>query len=232
MKRKVILLLLIILSIGAVAGCTKKTVEHRQAALDFKHEYEQINGQVARGDLKWRSLDISEDNPYIKVDPSEIVKKIENNETFYLYVGDHLCPWCRSGLQKAVEVAMREGIKDIYYIDFWDDSHNEILRDLYTVEVNKKGKATFTQTKEATEAYTKILDATKEFAQDYTIDKDGKTYNVGVKRLFGGDHFYFKDGKAVKYMTLRSDKLAGSFDELTEEVLNDQEQVFTNFFRN
>ena len=231
MKKKGILLLLILLVIGGLSACSFKTPK-RQAALDFKKEYEQVNGQVARGDLKWRSLNISEDNPYIKVDPSEIVRKIENNETFYLYVGDHLCPWCRSGLEKAVEVAMKEGIKDIYYIDFWDDNHNEILRDLYTVEVNKKGKATFTQTKEATDAYKKILEATNDFVQDYTIDKDGKTYNVGVKRIFGGDHFYFKDGKAVKYMTLRSEKLAGSFDELTDEVLKDQEEVFTNFFKN
>ena len=231
MKKKGILLLLILLIVVGLSACSFKTPK-RQAALDFKHEYEQNNNQVLKGDLKYRALNISEDNPYIKVDPSEIVRKIENNETFYLYVGDHLCPWCRSGLEKAIEVAMNKGIKDIYYIDFWDDNHNEILRDLYTVEVNKKGKPTFTKTKDATEAYTKILDAVKDYVQDYTIDKDGKTYNVGVKRIFGGDHFYFKDGKCTKYMSLRSDKLAGAFDELTKEVLDDQEKVFTEFFNN
>ena len=90
----------------------------------------------------------------------------------------------------------------------------------------------FTKTRDANPEYVKILDAVKDFVQDYTIDKDGKTYNVGVKRLFGGDHFYFKDGKCEKYMSLRSDKLAGSFDPLTEEVLKDQEEVFTKFFKN
>ena len=229
MKKKVLLLLLVVLGMFALTGCEK----HRKAALDFKKEYEQNNNAQAKGDYKYRELNINEDNPYVKVDPSEIVKKIENKETFYLYVGDHLCPWCRSGLEKAIEVAMKEGIKDIYYIDFWDDSHNEILRDLYSVEVDKKGNPTFTKTKEATEAYTKILDATKDFVQDYTIDKDGNTYTVpGIKRLFGGDHFYFKDGKCIKYMSLRSEKLAGSFDPLTEEVLKDQETVFTKFFKN
>lgn len=231
MKKKGILLLLVLLIVVGLSACSFKTTK-RQAALDFKHEYEQNNNQVLKGDLKYRALNISEDNPYVKVDPSEIVKKIENNETFYLYVGDHLCPWCRSGLEKAVEVAMNKGIKDIYYIDFWDDNHNEILRDLYTVEVNKKGKPTFNKTKDATEAYTKILDAVKDFVQDYTIDKDGKTYNVGVKRIFGGDHFYFKDGKCTKYMSLRSDKLNNAFDELNKEVLDDQEKVFTEFFNN
>ena len=33
-------------------------------------------------------------------------------------------------------------------------------------------------------------------------------------------------------MSLRSDKLAGAFDELTKEVLDDQEKVFTEFFNN
>ena len=232
MKKKLLVVLTVLVGLTALTGCTLFKKEHRQAALDFKKEYEQINDKVARGDLKYRSLNINEDNPYVKVDPSEIVKKIENKETFYLYVGDHLCPWCRSGLEKAVEVAMKEGIKDIYYIDFWDDNHTEILRDLYTVELDKKNKPKFTKTRDANPEYVKILDAVKDFAQDYTIDKDGNTYNVGVKRLFGGDHFYFKDGKCEKYMSLRSDKLAGSFDPLTEEVLKDQEEVFTKFFKN
>ena len=228
MKKKVLLVLLLVLGVVALTGCEPK---HRQSALDFKKEYEQNNGAVAKGDKVYRVLNINEDNPYVKVDPSEIAKKIENNETFYLYVGDHLCPWCRSGLEKAIEVAMSKGIKDIYYIDFWDDNHNEILRDLYTVEVDKKGNPTFTKTKDATDAYTKILEAVKEFAQDYTIDKDGKTYTVpNTKRLYGGDHFYFKNGKCAKYVSLRSDKLAGAFDELTQEVLDDQTANFTAFF--
>ena len=143
MKKKLLVVLTVLIGLTALTGCTLFKKEHRQAALDFKKEYEQINDKVARGDLKYRSLNINEDNPYVKVDPSEIVKKIENKETFYLYVGDHLCPWCRSGLEKAIEVAMKEGIKDIYYIDFWDDNHTEILRDLYTVELDKKNKPVF-----------------------------------------------------------------------------------------
>ena len=230
MKKRSILLVLVLL-VGAFvwSGCTE---EYRKEALDFKKEYESINNKVIKDDLKYKELDIAQDNPYVKVDPNEIVKKIDNKETFYLYVGDSLCPWCRSGLEKAIEVAKKEGIKDIYYIDFWDDNHKEILRDLYTVEVNKKGKATFTKTQEATDAYKRIIEAVKDYAQDYTIDKDGKTYNVGVKRTFGGDHFYFKDGKCVKYMSLRSPKLKSAFDPLTEEVLKDQEETFTKFFKN
>ncbi len=222
MKKKFLFVLLVSLSLLLITGCGV-----RQSARDFKEEYESINGKVIRDNITYRVLTIDEDNPYIKVEPSEIVKKIENKDTFYLYVGDTLCPWCRSGLEKMIEVAKKEGIKDIYYIDFWDDDHKEILRDLYEV---KDGKVEKTQ--EATEDYLKILEVVKKYVQDYTITSEDKTYDVGVKRLFGGDHFYFNKGVCERYVSLRSDKLEKANDELTEEVLKDQEDKFTNFFKN
>ena len=60
--------------------------------------------------------------------------------------------------------------------------------------------------------------------------KDGMEYNVGIKRIYGGDHFYFENGECKRYVSLRSDKLLNANDELTEEVLNDQQNKFTNFF--
>ena len=158
-----------------------------------------------------------------------MLKKIENKETFYLYVGDHLCPWCRSGLEKMIDVAIEHGIKDIYYIDFWDDAHNEILRDLYEVQ-KVDGKNKVVKTKDGLPEYETILKAVTDFVQDYTITKDEKTYDVGEKRIFGGDHFYFENGICQKYVSLRSDKLQKATDELTTEVLNDQQQKFNEFF--
>ena len=235
MDKKTKILVGVLLVLGAVASIinvVRLTMldKPRQAALDFKEEYEAANGKVIKGDLKQRNLDIPEDNPYIKTNIKEIVDKINNKESFYLYVGDSLCPWCRSGLIKMIEVAKKEGIKDIYYIDFWDDNHKEILRDLYEVEVDGK-KVKFNKTQDAVEGYDELVAATSEFLQDYTIDKDGKTYNVGVKRTYGGDHFKFENGKCTKYVSLRSDKLENALGELTEEVLKDQETKFTEFFK-
>ena len=223
MKNKYLLIMLVIMTLFIVTGCGNKK------ALEFKKEYEDVNGKTIRENIKYRTLDINEDNPYIKTTIEEIEKKINNKESFYLYVGDSLCPWCRSGLEKMIEVAKNENIKEIYYIDFWDDNHNEILRDLYEVNI-QNGKAAFTKTQDAKPGYNTLLNAVSSFVQDYTITKDGVEYNVGVKRVYGGDHFYFDKGVCKTYVSLRSDKLANANDTLTEEVLNDQESKFTMFF--
>lgn len=221
--------------IGLVALITSSVifnkVEYKQSAIDFKNEYEKVNGLTMKGDIKYRTLNIDKKNPYVKVSIDEIAKKIENEESFYLYVGDHLCPWCRSGLEKMIEVANREKIETIYYVDFWDDEHNEILRDLYDVKISGK-KVEIIQTKEATEGYKKLYEAVKDYIQDYVITKDGKDYNVGVKKVYGGDHFYFNKGKCERYVTLRVPSLEKATDELTESILKEQDETYTKLFVN
>ena len=51
-----------------------------------------------------------------------------------------------------------------------------------------------------------------------SFDQTAKLWNV-------------KDGKCLRYVSLRSDKLAKATDELTEEILKDQETNFTAFFK-
>lgn len=229
MKKNNIIAIAILMVVASIfcVGCNKD--KSKQSALDFKEEYEKVNEKVMIKDIKYRSLNIDEDNPYVKVSIDEIAKKIENEETFYLYVGDHLCPWCRSGLEKMIEVAKNEGIKTIYYVDFWDDNHNEILRDLYDVEIDGED-IKIIKTQEETEGYKILYESVKDYIQDYTITKDGKEYNVGVKRVFGGDHFYFNKGKCERYVSLRVPSLNKATDELTKEVLQEQEDLFTKFF--
>ena len=223
----VVAFIAIVGTVCAFIFCGKE--KYKQSALDFKAEYEKVNGKVMINDIKYRTLDINENNPYVKVSIDEIAKKIKNGETFYVYVGDHLCPWCRSGLEKMIEVANKEGIETIYYVDFWDDEHNEILRDLYDVEVNGKD-VKIVKTKEATDGYKVLYESVKDFIQDYTITKDGKEYNVGVKKVYGGDHFYFNKGKCERYVSLRVPSLAKATDELTKDILKEQEELFTKFF--
>ena len=96
MKKTIFSLLVIGLIILSVTGCGKENIESNVDALKFKEEYEAINGVANSSGKEHRTLSISEDNPFVYVTGEEIVEKIENNETFYVYFGSPYCPWCRS----------------------------------------------------------------------------------------------------------------------------------------
>ena len=130
-----------------VCGCTSK------GAIKFKEDYESINGQTNKSGKVHRSVTIVEDNPYEEVDARDILAKIVNKETFYVYFGDKLCPWCRSVIEKSIEVAKDNKIDKIYYVPIWNDNGEEILRDKYEIVDGELKK-----TVDGTETYQKLLE--------------------------------------------------------------------------
>lgn len=231
MKKKLMLVASLLMIVGiTLTGCTFKE-QPREAALNFKAEYESLNDKTTSSGKEYRKLNIDDDNPFIKVTPKDIVDKIKNGETFYLYVGDSMCPWCRSNVETAIKVAKNKGIKDIYYIDIWDDNHTEILRDVYELKSDKKDMKVV-KTKDGIDEYEFLLDTFKDVLRDYELtDKEtGKTYSTGEKRIYAPNYFYIKDGKAVKMESGKADGLTSAYDELTEEILKDQENKFNEFF--
>ena len=219
MKKKILLILL--LGVFLITGCKKDN----KYALEFKKEYESLNGVVNKNGKEHRTITISEDNPYIKTTPEEIVKMINNKETFFLYVGDSLCPWCRSVLEKSIEVAKKYDIEKIYYIEIWDDEGNEILRDKYELI------PILTKTIEGTEAYKVLLEKFDSVLSEYTLtDTEGHKIATEEKRIYAPNYFYVKDGNVVKMVEGISDKQTDSRGELTEEILKDEEGEFESLF--
>lgn len=222
MNKRIVLGILLILFIGILYGCQKDN----KYALEFKEEYEALNGAVNKNGKKHRTITISEDNPYIKTTPEEIVKKIENKETFYLYVGDPLCPWCRSVLEKSIEIAKKKGVEKIYYIEIWDDEGNEILRDKYELQEGKVVK-----TIEGTDTYKKLLESFDSVLSEYNLT-NGKEEKIstGEKRIYAPNYFYIEKGVVKNMVEGISDKQKDSREELTEEMLEDEEKIFNDFF--
>ena len=135
MKKKVFLILILFIGLF-VTGCSANNKD----ALKFKEEYEKINGdKTSYSDNKYRTLKIDKNNPYVYSSAKEILEKINNKETFYVYFGSSYCPWCRSVIEKSIESAQKNNIKKIYYVDIWNGFHNEILRDTY--KLNDKNEA-------------------------------------------------------------------------------------------
>lgn len=226
MKKYIRIILIAFLVLG-IFGCNKKTRVATEESLAFKQEYEALNGKANASGKEHRSITISETNPFEKITTEELIKKINNKESLYVYFGDPLCPWCRSVLEKATEVAEKNGIEKIYYIKIWDNEGNEVLRSKYTL--NKKNKPELVTP--ATDDYYTLLKIFKDLLPDYTLTtSDGKEIKIGEKRIFAPNFIYIEEGVAKTLVEGISDKQTDSREKLTEEMLKDEEEIFNKFF--
>lgn len=226
--KKIISILLVLISVFAVVGCEQKS-KATEASLAFKEDYEKLNGKENKSGKVHRTVTIDEANPYVEVSADEIVKKIENKETFYVYFGSTLCPWCRSTIESAIKVAKEKNIETIYYVDVWDDEGNEILRD--KLEVDKKGKVKVA--KEGTESYYKLLDYFDEYLRNYDLtDSNGKAVKSNEKRIYAPNYMYIENGNIKKLTNGKADSQKDAREELTEQLKNEQLAKFRDFFNN
>lgn len=225
MKKKVFLILILFISLF-VTGCSANNKD----ALKFKEEYEKINGdKTSYSDNKYRTLKIDKNNPYVYSSAKEILEKINNKETFYVYFGSSYCPWCRSVIEKSIESAQKNNIKKIYYVDIWNGFHNEILRDTY--KLNDKNEAE--KEKDGTKEYYKLLEKFDNLLEDYTLTTDdGEEVKVGEKRIFAPDFIYVENGVAKRITSATSENQKDADAKLTKEILKDEEKYFNNFFKN
>ncbi len=222
MKKKILLGMVLVVIGILLVGCNKNT-----KALDFKEEYEFLNGLKNKNGKEHRKVRIDDDNPYEKVSAKDIVEKINNKETFYVYFGDKLCPWCRSVIEKSIEVAKKNNIKKIYYVAIWNDLGEEILRDKYEI-VDNELKKTIDGTKE----YQELLKSFNEVLSDYSLTgSEGNKISTGEKRIYAPNFIYVEKGIVKKLVTGISDKQTDSREELSSDILTDEEEIFKDFFK-
>ncbi len=232
MKKRILLLALLLISVITLTSCGKKentegTRKPTASSTAFKKDYEALNGKENKSGKVHRSVSIPEANPMEEISPAELLTKIDNGETFYVYFGSSLCPWCRSCIEKAIEVANKKNIDKIYYIDIWDEEGHEILRDKY--ELNKKNKPT--KTIEGAPEYARLLEVFGEYLSDYELtDAKGNKISTGEKRIYAPNYFYVEKGVAKKKVEGYSPKQKDSREELTDEMLKDEEEIFNKFF--
>lgn len=215
MKKKIFVIIGLIALTLTITGCGKE-----KSAKEFKEQYEKVNGKKLIKNLTNRKVNIKIDNPYKEVDAASIISKIKNKETFYVYFGFETCPWCRSVIEKSIEVAQTEKIDTIYYVNVYD------IRDTKEYINNK-----IVTTKKGSDDYYELLKLLNDVLDDYKIeDEAGKSIDTNERRIFAPNFIYVKNGKALKKIEGISSKQTDAFMELTEEILNDEEEIFTNFF--
>ena len=208
-----------------LSGCTQGKKSNPSIA--FKEDYESLNGLTNKSGKEHRTLSIDSNNPFEQITPKELLEKLENEETFYVYFGDKLCPWCRSVIEKAIEVANEKKIDKIYYIAIWDEDGNEILRDKYELKDGKASKVS-----DGTEEYYELLKYFDNLLKDYNLtDEDGNSVSTGEKRIYAPNFIYIEDGNAIRLITGISEKQNDSREELTKAILKDEEEAFNKFFK-
>ena len=222
MKKIIMLLIPVIL----LTACANKD------ALKFKETYESLNGKKMYGKTT-RTVKIPKENPIEITTIDEINKKVDNKETFYVYFGFESCPWCRSVIEKMLEVAKKQNIKKIYYVDVrpGEDSNETDIRDEYAKDEDGK----IYLERKGTKAYHEFQKKFKNILNNYKhgdIESLDGTEFEGAKRLGAPNYIYVKKGTPKKLVSGISEKQTDGFQKLTKDILKDEEKEFKEFFKN
>ncbi len=200
--KKVVIVLLSILFVIPVVGCTNKD------AKKFKSDYEKLNNtQTASGKIV-REVNIDKNNPFIYKTAEDIVTMIKNKETFIVYFGFNSCPWCRSMIENLIKVAKDTNTKTIYYVDVLD------IRDIKKVDSN----GTVYEEKPGDKYYMQLLDMIGTVLDNYTLTNNGQKIDAGEKRIYAPNVVVIENGRTVTMTTGISDKEKDAYMELTDEI--------------
>jgi len=223
MKKKILFVALLLVSIISFTGCDKKKSDDNKKKVNdaerFKEEYESINNIENGKGRKYRKLEISSNNPIIYKSAKDIVKMIDNEETFIVYFGFETCPWCRSIISSLLQAAKDNGIDNIYYVNVKN------IRD----ELEIKNDKVVIKTK-GMDAYYELLDRLDNVLKKYeltvtTKDEDGdekeKTYDTNEKRIYAPNIVAVVKGEPKKLTTGISEDLKDPYSKLTEEIQED-----------
>lgn len=220
MKKRSIFVIVAVVALLIITGCSYEKKEIENDSNKFRKEYESINGQ-AIGDtgLIVRNLEIPDENPFVYASANDIITMMDNNETFVVYFGFAECPWCRSVLPTLIEVANDLKLNKIYYVNVKD------IRDV--VEIDKDGN--FVTSKDGSEGYIGLLTRLDNVLEDYTLMHDGEEIKTGEKRIYAPNVVSVVNGKAIELETGISDiqnDMGDPFMELTKEMLDDTYNKF------
>lgn len=182
-------------------------------SIKFKKEYEELNGKDNGNGNIYRALSISDENPFIYKEAKDIVKMMNNKESFVVYFGFGKCPWCRSVLESFIDSAKEKGIDKIYYVDVFN------IRDKYELDSNNKPVKTVEGTKDYYELLNKMANVLDDYSPlTYTVKKKEKKVVVNEKRIYAPNVVIVNKGRAVVKEDGIIDELVDPYMEITDDM--------------
>ena len=210
----------------AFETCEDASADQSETVMTFKEDYESLNGAANSSGKLHRTITISETHPFVYAQPSDILNMIQNKESFWLYVGDSKCPWCRAVIESAIAAAAEQGVTAIQYLPIWDSEGNEILRDKYELVSGKPVKVS-----DGAPEYAELLSVLDPLLGPYELEgEDGQMVDVGEKRIYAPTYVRIEEGKPVRLTTGIPTELSDPRGELSASQLEEEKNQFMEFF--
>lgn len=228
MDKKIILglvaILLVFASFVGILAYKKenKTEPLTEDQINFKNEYESLNGTIREKDGKTiKSISIKDDNPVDILTEEETIDFLENR-TGIIYMGFEDCPWCRTMLPVLLQTLENAGIEKLYYLNIKD------IRS--TLSLDSKNKV---QTdKEGTTNYYRILELLDSYLTPYTLTTSkGKTVETGEKRLYAPTVVFVKNGEVVGIHEGTIESQIDPYEDLTEEQTEELSNIYLELLK-
>ena len=64
---------------------------------------------------------------YLPIYGDDVYDKLENGDTFILYIGRDTCPYCQQFVPNLMEAAMNQDITEIFHVDTIDSSNSDFV---------------------------------------------------------------------------------------------------------
>lgn len=212
MKKKLLLVLIIVVSIVLTIFILKPFEKEVLDNLKFKEEYEALNNK------DYINVTIPEINPFIYSNTKDIIEKINNKENFVIYFGFSKCSYCRNILPILIDVSQYLELDKIYYVDIFDIRDMMIINDNNELEITKEG----------TMEYKKLLEILDNVLEEYILeDKNGNTISTNKKRIIAPSVVTVVEGEVISLETGISD----NFDLNKKLDKKDTKIVYDKFYK-
>ncbi len=184
-------------------------VKYTNDEIDFKDEYENVNGYELTQDYILKNVDIDIDNNVKYISDNEILDLFKNG-TNVIYFGWADCNWCRSIVPVLIDVIKEENVKTLYYYDF------KSLRNSYENNIDEEKVKLY-------EDIIKIIgkDVESVFGED-SVRKD-------EKKILAPTVIFIKDGKYFGLHVKSVDSHVNSTDDLNQEQIIELKAIYKSF---
>ncbi len=190
-------------------------------AVKIKEEYEMLNEKINDNNLKYPTVTLSDDNPFVYRSESEIID-ILNNKTGVIYFGFSSCPWCRSVLPILEDAAREVGLAQMFYLDIQN------IRDVLELDENDK----VVTSKEGSNGYYQIVELLDEYLSEYSLTNEkGEEISTGKKRLFAPTVVGVLNGEIVSFHEGSLDSQKSGYDALDDKEKEELKKIYVELIQ-